>query len=222
MREGNSTPSWFVVAVVIVAVLPSLFGCSTSATSAIENDPFEPTNRVIFESSQKIDRAAIKPAAEAYRRIMPTFAREVLHNILVNLDCPVVFANDWLQGAPVEAKQTFLRCAANSTLGMTLARWGLGEGPYLFMPLLGPSNPRDLTGAVVDVAFQPEVYASFRYKAYWELGRFGLEYFDARARNIETVNYIERSSVDLYAAERSVYRQRRSIEISPGKQLPDF
>lgn len=230
--------------VALVAVLDLLFGCSISPTFDNENDPYESENRAIFESSQQIDHAIIRPATRAYRLVIPRFGRDILHNVIVNLDCPVVFANDWLQAEMTKARQTFGRCAVNSILGLgglfdvasrldipyhgndfglTLQRWGVEEGPYLFVPLLGPSNPRDLTGAVVDVALQPEIYASFRYKAYWELGRFDLKYFDARAENFEIMNDIERTSVDLYAAERNIYRQHRRGEAkSLPQMMPDF
>ncbi|MGH6876112.1 MAG: MlaA family lipoprotein, partial [Rhizomicrobium sp.] len=114
----------------------------------------------------------------------------------------------------------------NSDFGETLAAYGVHAGPFLVLPLLGPSDPRDALGYGVDIALDPLTWISWRSSTYFLIGRGVLKIVDERARNIDTINEIERSSVDLYATERSLYRQHREAEINHGKanleNLPNF
>jgi phospholipid-binding lipoprotein MlaA len=202
------------------------------------NDPYESFNRQVFDFNQKVDKAVIKPAAEAYTGL-PEPARDGIHNFLTNLDLPITFANDVLQGEAERGSETFLRFTINSTFGVaglfdvattnfkmpyheedfgqTLAVWGVNEGPYLMLPVFGPSNPRDASGRVVDIAFDPMTYVDLREKFWWGAGRTVLEGIDLRARNLDTLDAIERQSIDLYASLRSLYRQNRNNEIRNGK-----
>ena len=224
-------------------------GCTTTnnADSLAQNDPYEPTNRAIFDANQSLDRNIALPLAKFYNHAVPEIARDSLHNMLENMDLPVTFANDVLQGEPLRATQTLGRMTINSTLGIggmfdmaarmgipshtedfgqTLGVYGAGEGPYFVMPLIGPAPPRDLGGKVVDVFFDPFTYA--RFDGYKTLGyaRAGLGLVDLRARNVETIEQIERTSVDYYATQRSLYRQYRNSEIRNGKpdtnELPEL
>jgi phospholipid-binding lipoprotein MlaA len=104
--------------------------------------------------------------------------------------------------------------------GQTLGVYGAGEGPYFVAPLLGPAPPRDLGGRVVDIFFDPFTYA--RFDGYKTLGysRAGMGLLDLRARNVSTLDQIERTSVDFYATQRSLYRQYRNSEIRNG--APDI
>jgi phospholipid-binding lipoprotein MlaA len=110
--------------------------------------------------------------------------------------------------------------------GQTLAVYGVPEGPYLFIPILGPSNARDLTGFGVDFAFDPFTWIPLREKTFWMAGRQGLDDLDLRERTIEPLDEIEKSSIDFYASLRSLYHQNRENEIRNGKpeveQLPNF
>jgi phospholipid-binding lipoprotein MlaA len=212
-----------------------------------QNDPWEPFNRAMFTGNQALDKAIALPASQFYNRNIPEPARTGIHNALYNLDQPVTLANDVLQGERTRATQTLSRLAVNSTIGIggildeatrmgmpnhtedfgqTLGVYGVDEGPYLVLPLLGPAPPRDLAGRVVDNLFDPFTYAKFRGQYVFAGVRAGLGVIDLRARNIDTLDQIERSSVDLYAAERSLYRQYRNSEIHNGKQdasdLPDL
>lgn len=228
----------------------SLFvsGCaSTSGTATADNDPYEQTNREIFAFNQKLDKAVALPVAKFYVRVVPEPARDGVHNFLTNLNEPVVFANDVLQGDPSWAGQTFGRFAINSTLGIgglidvaskmgipnhdndfgiTLGRWGLGEGPFLMLPLLGPAPPRDLTGRVVDIFLDPMTYVSYRSKIYYDMGLGLIGIIDLRAQNIGTLESIERTSVDYYATTRNLYLQYRKAAVDRGKpdvqNLPNF
>jgi phospholipid-binding lipoprotein MlaA len=110
--------------------------------------------------------------------------------------------------------------------GQTLARLGIGEGPYLFIPLFGPANPRDLFGYGTDLFFQPLTYVQWGDESYVPYVRYGIDLLDLRARNIETLDEIEQTSLDYYASVRSLYRQSRNNEINNGaaaiEDLPDF
>lgn len=220
-------------------------GCSTSSTQypdAVEqNDPYEGFNRQVFAMNQTVDKNVALPVAVFYHHAVPTPARDGLHNFLSNLDAPSILANDVLQGEMGHAWETISRFTVNTTIGMgglvdaatkfgmpnhsadfgeTLAIYGVDEGPFLVLPLLGPSNPRDAFGDAVDVGFDPLTYITFRSSVYWMIGRGTVNVIDVRQRNIGTIAELERSSVDLYATERSLYRQHRNAEIHGGK--PDL
>ena len=237
---------------VLAAVLAGfvLTGCATQR--AIDgpqevNDPFERFNRVMFNTTLAVDKAVLRPTAIAYRAIFPQPIRDGVRNFLNNLDSPVIFTNDLLQGELARAKVTLVRAAVNSTIGIgglfdvadhwglpghredfgqTLATFGVGEGPYLFIPLFGPANPRDLLGFGTDMFFQPLTYVQWGDESYVPYVRHGIDLLDLRARNIETLDEIQQTSLDYYASVRSLYRQSRNNEINNGaapvEDLPDF
>ena len=211
------------------------------------NDPFEPFNRVMFNATLIVDKAVFRPTAIVYRAVVPEPVRDLFRNFLNNLDSPIILTNDVLQGDLGRAKITLVRAAVNTTVGIgglfdvadrwgfprhredfgqTLATYGLGEGPYLFIPLFGPANPRDLVGYGADLFFQPLTYVRWGDKWYVPYARYGVDYLDLRARNIETLDEIEQTSIDYYASVRSLYRQSRNNEINNGaaavEDLPDF
>jgi len=237
-----------IVAAVLVGVFVS--GCAT--TRAVEgpqeiNDPFEPFNRLMFNTTLAIDKAVLRPTAIVYRAVFPQPIRDSVRNFLNNLDSPVIFTNDLLQGELARAKVTLVRTVVNTTVGLgglfdvadrwgfprhredfgqTLATLGIGEGPYLFIPLFGPANPRDLFGYGTDLFFQPLTYVQWGDESYVPFVRYGVDLIDLRARNIETLDEIEQTSLDYYASVRSLYRQSRNNEINNGasavEDLPDF
>ena len=212
------------------------------------NDPFEGTNRFFFDVNQVLDDVLLRPVAIAYRWVTPDFARDGVRNFMNNLNSPVIFANDLLQGEGDRAGDTLLRFGINSTIGIgglfdiakelghpyhdedfgqTLAVWGVDEGPYFYFPLMGPSTARDFTGFVVDRGFDPLTYVNWGDDdlEYVPIARTVLNVIDLRSRNIETLDDIERSSVDYYASIRSLYRQSRADAIrngAPSPDLPDF
>ena len=217
----------------------ALGGCTTTTNpdSLAQNDPYEPTNRDMFAFNQKLDKNFARPVAVFYNSTVPVQIRDRFHNMLENLDEPVTFANDVLQGEPVRATQTLGRLTFNTTLGIggmfdiaskmgipdhsedfgqTLGVWGSGEGPYWVLPLVGPSPPRDTAGKVVDIFLDPLTYARFDGYHTLAYARAGMGVLDLRARNIDTLDQIERTSVDLYATQRSLYRQYRDSEIRNG------
>ncbi len=200
-----------------------------------ENDPLEIPNRLIFSFNQALDAAIIRPAAVVYRDLVPQYLRDRVRNVLRNLRSPVILANDLLQGNLDRAGTTTRRFVINSTAGIfgiwdvavdmgdpyhaedfgqTLGSYGIGEGPYLMLPLLGPSNVRDATGRVVDYFLDPLTYIADHYdKDEWLLYRAAAEGIDFRERNLATLDEIERDALDFYARLRSLYRQRREAEI---------
>ena len=200
-----------------------------------DNDPLEVPNRFIFAFNQTLDVAIIRPAAVLYRDLVPEYLRQRVHLFLRNLSEPVTLANDLLQGDLDRAGTTADRFLLNSTggvlgfwdvatdlghpyhkedFGQTLGVHGVGEGPYLVLPLLGPSNLRDATGKVVDIFLDPFFYiAEETGKEEWQLYRFALDGLDFRTRNLETLDEIERDALDFYARLRSLYRQKRDAEI---------
>ncbi len=226
----------------------SLAGCTTHDPEALaQNDPLEPMNRASFEVSMKVDRYFAKPIAQGYVAVVPEIARDGVHNFLTNLDEPVTFANNVLQWDPHSAGQTLARFAVNTTVGvggiidvaskmglpdnpqdfgLTLGKGGLKEGDYLFVPLLGPSSPRDLIGSAVDIGFDPLTYISFNNSTTWYIARQGAEVLDERAQTLDQLDAIERTSVDFYATTRSLYRQHRQAQINGGAadvtKLPNF
>ena len=233
------------LAVALLGVLTA--GCSTSGSESLaQNDPYEHTNRAVFKMNKALDNAFAKSVAKFYNHAVPVPVRDSIHNALTNLDRPVTFGNDVLQGKAVRAGETLERFALNSTLGVaglfdvatklgipdhsedfgqTLGVWGAGEGPYLVVPFMGPSSPRDLTGNVADIFLDPLTYIKFHGSDTWYAVRGGVEVLDLRARNVDTVEQIERTSIDFYATTRSLYRQYRNSEIRNGapdvQDIPD-
>ena len=232
--------SWAALTIALGLVVA---GCATTADTNSQvqtdpNDPLEGWNRQVFAMNQNFDHMFLKPTAEAYVAVVPVTARDGVHNFLTNLDAPITFANDVLQGEVDLAGQTAGRFGLNSTLGLgglidvatpaglpyhssdfgqTLGVWGMGDEPYLVVPLLGPTNPRDLTGYAADTFADPLNFVGIRDYTYWAIGRGAANILDTRARNIDTLDQLEQGSVDAYASTRSLYRQYRKAHIQHGK-----
>jgi phospholipid-binding lipoprotein MlaA len=207
------------------------------------NDPFEDTNRAIFRFNERVDHAVLIPAAKAYR-VLPDPVRDSIHNVVQNLNEPVIFMNDVLQGQGRLASDSLGRVIINTTiglgglfdvatpmglpyhpndLGITLAVWGVAEGPYVVVPVLGPSNPRDLAGQVGDSFADPGDYVAGQYHRMWaSVARSLVSGIDVRSRNLSALADLERTSLDYYATIRSLYRQRRESLIRHEKpNLPN-
>jgi len=215
-----------------------LGACSTpSPDSLAQRDPWEKTNRDIFDFDVKLDHAVARPIAKGYRSAVPEPIRDGIHNAITNFHAPVVLANDVLQGESGKAADTFGRIVINSTVGIgglidvaskigipyhdndfgiTLGRNGIAEGSYLVLPFAGPMPPRDLLGSGVDVAFDPLTYARFHGSDTWMVVRFGIGVLDSRTSTLDEVETIERSSIDFYATTRNLYRQSRNAKINGG------
>ena len=211
------------------------------------NDPYEGFNRQMFAVNMTLDSYVLKPVAKGYTYV-PSPLRRALRNVIGNLAEPIDFANNGLQGAWSRAGTSATRFLVNSTIGLfglfdaassmglkrktedfgqTLARYGVGEGPYLYLPIIGPSPPRDLAGMAVDWAFDPVSYANNATPK--AVGIYIIDGIDFRAENLSVLDEIERSSIDFYASIRSLYRQNRKSEIANGvtslddlPELPDM
>jgi phospholipid-binding lipoprotein MlaA len=220
-------------------------GCATVPTDPDDlaeykrsNDPIEPANRDIYDANQFIDRNALKPVAQAYKNYLPDPVRNGVHNILTNLGEPVVGVNDALQGNVGRAWNTVERFAVNSTIGVvgifdvagdwnlphhysdfgqTFGVWGVEEGPFLELPLLGPSNTRDAVGRVVGFAADPFSYLGGSIGTGLGYGRIAVGATDIRAGYLDSVDKITETSLDPYAAVRSLYHQNRDNLVQQGK-----
>jgi len=234
-------------AVVVVALLLCCGGCAattpTASTTAddadTEHDPAEPVNRAIFKVNVAADHAVMRPVAQAYVDHVPEGVQKGIHNVVQNLKEPAVAVNDALQGNVNQAWQSVQRLAVNSTVGVagifdvasqlglpphkadfgqTLAVWGVGEGPFVELPLLGPSNARDTVGTAVDMALNPLTFVGGAPATYAGVATGSANVVDTRSQHLHDLDELERNSLDYYATLRSVYRQHRDAEISAAKQ----
>jgi len=201
------------------------------------NDPIEPLNRAVFAFNEAFDHLLFRPAAEAYRIFVPRPIRTGIGNVLDNLLVPRTAANQLLQGRPDDAAQSVVRFIINSTLGVfgifdvasdmgieprfedfgqTLAVWAgtTKGGPFLMLPILGPSTLRDTFALPFDVALDPWTWVGQgdQVRAL-RVGRTATQAVDAREQFIEAGDALRAQSLDFYAALRSIYLQRRERDI---------
>lgn len=209
---------------------------AASADSVDEaRDPFEGFNRAMYSFNEKFDTYLLKPVAKGYRAVVPTPARQGVSNFFSNLREPMVMLNDALQGKFTHAASDLGRFLTNSTLGVlglfdvasrmglekryedfgqTLAVWGVAEGPYLVLPLLGPSGVRDGVGWVGDYYAYPVTYMEERSTA-GKVTAMGI--VDARTGYLEAGDILyEAAGDDPYVFVREAYRQRRRSLIHDG------
>ena len=204
-------------------------------------DPLQELNAQSFAITQVVDEAVVGPAARTYDKIVPTPVRNGLRNFLNNLHEPIVALNFLLQGKPGKAVETLGRFAINSTVGVagvfdfakrktfklprrrngfanTLAIWGVGHGPFLFLPLVGATTVRDFLGGVVDGAIPPLAGKPFNQLSYTiptGLNR-GLD----RRADIDERLKRERAAPNPYATAREAYFARRQAEIDEVRGRP--
>jgi phospholipid-binding lipoprotein MlaA len=205
------------------------------------NDPLEPFNRAVFTVNDTLDQMLLEPIAMGYRWAVPDLAKEGVSNILDNLRGPVTLLHDLLQGEWDRARITGGRFMLNSIvglggifdvatwagmedghdedLGQTLAVWGVPDGPYLMLPLLGPSNPRDAIGRVGDLFLDP--FSIIDTPTEFAVSRVAGTVVTFREQNLDTIAELRRSSLDFYATTRTLGRQVRASEIRNG-QPADF
>ena len=213
---------------------------SSKKNSQDVKDCFESVNRGIFAFNQGLDKAIFKPLAKGYRKL-PQPVRSGTSNALSNLGNLVTIPNNILQGQIKDASINSLRLIINSTLGIagifdvasyyglqklekedygqTLGTWGVGEGCYFVLPVLGPTTVRDSIGSLANVTggdtwYNVTVANDTRYfnEADYYLTRL-LSGIDFRAKNLESLDSLENTSIDLYASIRSLYLQDRQRKI---------
>ncbi len=215
------------------------------------DDSFERTNRAVFAFNAAVDDAVIHPVVKGYRAVVPEPARKGLRNVLRTLKSPVTFGNQVLQGDMEGAVNVVKRTVINVLVGVgglfdvagaegieyeaedfgqTLAVWGVDHGPYLVVPFLGPSSMRDYTGYFVDGFADPLRWYLFNINEeglYYT--KLGLDYLDLRESLVDVLEDLEASSVDYYAATRSIYYQRRQAMVEDrsdsagdAPEIPDY
>jgi phospholipid-binding lipoprotein MlaA len=210
-------------------------------------DPWEGFNRGLFGVHKTIDEAVLEPVARGYRAITPAPVRGGVRNVLRNLRGPVIFTNDVLQGEFNRAGTTAGRFVINTTIGIagifdpatsmglerhdedfgqTLAVWGVNSGPYIFVPLMGPSTVRDSAGQLIDVVFDPLTWAEFDDVDTVRAARTVIAGVAERESLIEQIDALESGALDDYVAYRSGYQLARESAIQNGRtdvqDLPDF
>ena len=224
-------------------VVGCLAGCATTqapASSQDVADPIEPVNRAIFSFNMFLDTWLLEPVARAYRFVAPEAVRRSVANFLANLRSPVIFANDALQGERERAGITLGRFMINTTMGVaglfdpasafgyprhdedfgqTLGVWGAPSGPYLMLPLLGPSNGRDTVGRVGDYFINPLNQCCITQDE--RFGLLGVTAVSEREANIELLDDLRANSIDLYATIRTIYTQKRAADIRNGRAPTD-
>ena len=221
---------------------------ATAQDEATARDPLEKINRALFYVNGALDFLVIRPAASTYKRLMPRPIRAGLHNAFSNMSEPVIILNDALQGHGKKAVRSFGRFAENSTVGVlglfdvasrsglpfhdndfgiTLARWGVKSGPYIFIPILGPATLRDGVGDLVNIGLDPFTYTRFPHSEAVYVGRTVETGLDQRMAADKDIKTIVATATDDYASIRSYYLQNREADIVGGKKgditnLPDF
>ena len=197
-------------------------------------DPLEAINRPIFAFNEVTDTLVLRPVSVVYRKWVPIPVKNNVRNVLEWLSLPLTFVHDILQGETERAEAAAARFVTNAMTvglgdpasqlghppyhredaGQTIATWGVEDGgPYLVLPILGPSNVRDAIGTVADFLVDPAGLTGTRVA----VGRKVSEAVDWRARNMEEIDDFRRTSIDYYAGVRSMYRQRRQIDIRNGE-----
>ncbi|MDC3057345.1 VacJ family lipoprotein [Alphaproteobacteria bacterium] len=226
----------------ILVLLTLIFttNCSVNNSNIVDRtpeaeDPWENFNRGTFSFNQKFDKYLLAPLAKGYRFVFPSEIRTGVRNFLNNLSEPWSSINSALQGNFKNTGNTLARFVINSTLGIlgifdvateigfekqkedfgqTLAVHGVGPGPYLVLPFLGPSTVRDAIGKVTSIYADPVTLALERNnKDEWIWIGMAVKGIDFREQNLEKIDNLNATSVDFYATLRSLYLERRSSMI---------
>jgi phospholipid-binding lipoprotein MlaA len=221
--------------VAALALTLLLGACASNGNKA---DPLEPLNRGIYRFNDVADKAVVKPIARGYKAVTPVPVREAVGNFFSNLDDVLVTANDLLQFKFRNAAGDASRVIFNTTFGVaglfdvasawglekhdedfgqTLGYWGVGNGPYLVLPLLGPSTLRDTLGRVVDN--QGDLVTNISDVPTRNSG-IGLRLTDHRARLLDTEKILEEAAIDPYLFLRDAYLQRRRSLVYDGNPPP--
>jgi len=223
------------IAVFLILVSGLLSGCAHQNA----RDPLEPFNRGVYAFNDAIDNAVLKPVAFGYRAVLPQFMRTGVTNFFSNLDDVTVFVNGVLQGKIPQAVSDAGRFIINTTIGVlglfdvathfglekhnedfgqTLGYWGIGNGPYLVLPLLGPSSFRDGIGRLVDRYTDPVMWENhIRTRNQF----LALRVVNTRTNLLDSEKVLDAAAIDRYAFLRDAYLQRRRSLVHDGNPPPD-
>ncbi len=226
------------------AAAAALAGCAT-VRSPDPRDPWEPMNRATFEFNDGVDRVVLRPLAEGYRFVLPEPVRIGVRNFFENLRDPWIALNQLLQGKVEEALSDAWRFIANTTFGIggifdiatdmrmpkhnedfgqTLAVWGVDFGPYLVLPILGPSSVRDGAGIAVAsqvyLPWQLPKWLDVDHRVAWQNSLTVLDFVQTRANLLDATDLLEQAALDRYAFVRNAYFQRRRNLIYDGDPPP--
>lgn len=231
--------------VVAMLLCVAVSGCSTTSQGIdgdlVVDDPIEDVNRATLKFNEAVDKGVLEPVARGYRAATPKAFRLALRNFLRNLKSPVIIGNQLLQGDFEGGANSTLRMVVNTLagfggildlasdggvpyepedFGQTLAVWGVDNGAYLVIPVLGPSTVRDATGLLVDAYLDPiRIYLFNTDQEEWHYARIAASVVDQREELLDIIDDLRRNSFDYYAALRSTYIQRRNALIND--QDPD-
>ncbi len=208
------------------------------------HDPMEETNRAILKFNDTADKVILEPVARGYRKVTLGGIRTVVSNFLRNLQSPIIIGNELLQGDIKGAGNATARVIINTLagfggildlaeqggiehqpedFGQTLAKWGMGDGMYVMLPLLGPSNLRDATGSLVDSYADPlRIYLFNIDEKHLHYNRLGAGIVSKREELIDVIDDLRRNSFDYYAAVRSAYYQHRQSLINDQSSASDL
>lgn len=214
----------------LVAMAIVLSGCATNNP----RDPFESFNRAMFTFNDKVDQAAVKPAAEVYSNVVPHFVQIGVGNFFGNLGDVWTAINNFLQGKVEHGMSDVMRVAVNSTFGLggvldigseaglpkhkedfgqTLGKWGVKSGPYVVLPLLGSTTLRDTAAMPVD--FGADLW-SYYTPVHWRNAGSVVRVIDLRASVLDASNLLEEAALDRYVFVRDAYLQRRQSKVYDG------
>ncbi|WP_299607515.1 VacJ family lipoprotein [uncultured Tateyamaria sp.] len=226
---------------VLLLAVGSLAACATTEPRSLQpegiNDPYEAQNRRVHEFNRGLDRAIVRPAAVGYSTVLPDEIEDSISNFARNLGEPSVTVNSLLQGDLRGAGISSVRFVTNSVLGIfglfdvasdfdvprhdtdfgeTLFVWGVGEGAYVELPVLGPSTARRTTGIVVDLFTNPLSYFVDSPEQYYGTLAAAASGLSRRGRFSDTVDSILYESADSYAQARLIWLQNRRFELGDG------
>ena len=212
----------------------TISGCATSSTA---QDPFESFNRGIFALNEGLDKVVLKPVAKGYKAVMPEPLNQGVTNFFSNLDDVIVIANDLLQFKFTQAASDTGRILLNSTVGLlgffdiaskvgfqkhdedfgqTLGYWGVGNGPYLVLPLFGPSSARDAFGLGADTFLDPLYYYANSKSGVNTVAPYVAQAIDDRSDLFAAEKVLDTAALDKYAYLRNAYLARREYLVYDG------
>lgn len=221
----------------MILILLSIASLSFAQTNI---DPFEDMNRSVYQFNQELDNNILKPTAKAYQDNVPKAAQKGVSNFFGNLGDISTFTNQVLQFKPIESVTTLGRVLVNSTIGLaglldvasevnlttrdedfgqTMGVWGAESGPYVMLPLLGPSSVRDGAGVAVDLGSPHNVTRDLGFLG--SVGANAIHVIDRRAKLSFTIDLVNQTD-DPYVAIRSSYLQKRKFDTYDGNLLDEY